>query len=210
MNSMQSKLMIGSALLALGLTSASAITTVAGVNFQDNAFADSVISSTGSYNLVGAPNLQAAVTGSSLTKFALSQVVGSASIQAGFTDNYLVNGAGYDLALFEFGSQSTFSLTVLGTTINYLTSATGFTTVFSGTTVSINVAMIDLTDFGAAANAQFSSILIGMGVGPSVPSLSVVGAMNSAPKIQSVPDAGFTAALLGAAFLGLGLIKRKF
>jgi len=101
------------AMLVVSLPSARAITTVAGINFQDNAFADTVISSSGSYTLVGAGTLASAVTGSGVNKFAYSSSAG-AYIQLGFADNYLVNGTGYDLALFEYGSASTFSLTIGG------------------------------------------------------------------------------------------------
>ena len=207
---MQSKLLIGSVLLALGLVSANAITMVAGINFQDNAFADSVISSSGGYTLTGAATLSGAVTGSSLNKYALSDSTRGASLMLGFTDNFLVNGAGNDLVLFEFGTASTFSVTVLGITHNYLSAATGYTTVFGLTTVGINAAQINLSDFGIADGTQFSSILIGMGVGPSVPSLSVAGALNTAPVgPASLPDAGATITMLGMAFVGLGLLKRK-
>jgi len=51
---------------------------------------------------------------------------------------------------------------------------------------------------------------VGMGIGSSVPSLGVVGALNSAPVSNTVPEAGPTAALLGMTFLSLGLLQRKF
>jgi len=212
---MHFKLLIGTVVSAVGLSSASAITTVAGYSFQDNAFADSVLASSGTYTLAGAASLSAAVTGSSLTKYAFSSSTGAAldgaNIQLGFTDNYLVNGAGFDLALFEYGTASTFAVTIGGITHNYLTSGTGFTTSIGGPTLQVNVAQINLDDFGAASGAQFSSILIGMGILPNLPTLGVVGALNSTPvQTQAVPDAGSTLSMLGAALAGLGLLKRKF
>ena len=207
------KTLIGAALLAGGMTSASATTTVAGINFQDNAFADTVLSSSGIYTLGGATTLQDAVTGSSLTHYAFSFSPG-AYIQAGFSDNYLVNGLGNDLALFEYGVPDTFavSVTVGGVTHSYLSVATGFTGVVDGTTWDVNVAEINLDDFGVAAGAELSSIVIGMdtqGSGGTVPSLGVVGALNSSPVNQSVPDAGSTISLLGMAFLGFGVFRRN-
>ena len=207
------KRLIGVGILAIGLTSAKAITSVAGINFQDNAFADSVISSSGTYTLAGAATLQDAVTGSSLTHFAYSFSSG-AYIQAGFTDNYLVNGAGNDLALFEYGTPDSFgvSLTIGGVTHTYLTVATGFSALFGNLSYGINVTQINLDDFGIAAGTQLSSIVIDMdtesGTG-TVPSLGVIGALNSAATVPSVPDAGSTISLLGMALLGLGALKRK-
>lgn len=198
------------AMLVVSLPSARAITTVAGINFQDNAFADTVISSSGSYTLVGAGTLASAVTGSGVNKFAYSSSAG-AYIQLGFADNYLVNGTGYDLALFEYGSASTFSLTIGGITHTYLSAGTGFTSVINGTTYQINVAEINLDDFSVAVGTQLSSITVGMDNSANgVPTLGVAGALNSALiSGQSVPDAGASISLLGLAILGLGIFKRK-
>jgi hypothetical protein len=211
---MQSKLLIATVLLAFGLLSAKAITTVAGVNFQDNAFADTVISSSGNYTLAGVVSLSplsAAVTSSSLTKYAFDNSPAAGDyIKLGFTDNYLINGAGNDLAIFTIGGPDDLSVTLNSVTKDYTTANTFFTTLIGGTTYKVYEAQIDLNDFNAVVGAQFSSVLIGMGIGPNLPALSVVGALNSAPVNQSVPDAGSTISMLGMAFLGLGLLKRKF
>ena len=208
------KMVITAALLISSVISASAITTVAGISFQDdNAFADTVVSSSGIYALAGAATLPAAVTGSSLGKYAYSFSTG-AYLQMGFTDNYLVNGIGADLALFEIGLPDSFAVTINGTTLDYLSSATGYTGTGVTSGKEINVAEIDLSDFGIALGTQLSSIMIGMDVlgnnGTTEPSLSVAGALNSAPVNQAVPDAGSTISLLGTALLSFGLLKRKF
>jgi hypothetical protein len=210
---MQFKLLIGMMLLALGLASANAIIMDAGINFQNNAFSDTVISSSGNYSFAGAATLSAAVTGSSLTKYAFdnSPAVGD-SIQLGFTDNYLVNGAGNDLVVFTIGLAK-FSVTLNGLTQTYTSQNTFFPTTIGGTSYPVYAAQINLDDFGAAAGAQFSSILIGMGVLPTLPNnmpvLSVVAALNSAPANQMVPEAGPTISMLGVAIAGLGLLNRK-
>ena len=208
--SMQFKAIITTAVLSVfGLSVAKGITMVAGVNFQDNAFADSLISSSGTYTLGGAASLSAAVTGSSLSKFATSATAG-ANLQLGFTDNYLVNGSGFDLALFELGTPSTFAVTIGGVTHNYTSAGTGFTTLIGGTTYAVNEAQINLDDFGVASGAQLSTISIGMDVTPNVPALSVVAALNSAPVTsQMVPDAGSTISMLGLAVVGIGSLRRK-
>ena len=207
------KTLVVAVLLVLGVTSVNAITTVAGINFQDNAFADTVISSSGTYTLNGASTLQAAVTGSSLGKDAFSSLSG-AFIQLGFTDNYLVNGSGIDLVLFDIGLPDTFSVTLNGKTFDYGTSSTGMTGTGANAGQEINVAAIDLSDFGIVAGAQLSSIMIGMDIsgnsGTTLPSLSVAAALNSAAVTPSVPDAGSTFSLLSATLLFCGLLKRKF
>src|SRR5260221_13913755 len=134
------------AMLVVSLPSARAITTVAGINFQDNAFADTVISSSGSYTLVGAGTLASAVTGSGVNKFAYSSSAG-AYIQLGFADNYLVNGTGYDLALFEYGSASTFSLTIGGIKLTYLWARNGFTRVLKWPPYPSNMAANKTVEF---------------------------------------------------------------
>ena len=206
------KASIVAALLVLGVMSARAITTVAGVNFQDNAFADTVISSSGTYTLNGAATLQAAVIGSSLGKDAFSLSSG-AFIQLGFTDNYLVNGPGFDLALFDIGLPDTFAVKINGITLDYLSSSTGMTGTGANAGLTINVAAIDLSDFSIPLGTQLSSIMIGMDIKDSsggVPSLSVAGALNSATVTPSVPDAGSTLSLLSTALLCCGWLRRKF
>ena len=206
------KTLLAAALLAGSLGSASAITTVAGISFQDNAFADTVLASSGSFTFGGAATLQAAVTGPALTKYAFSHDA-TAYIQLGFTDNYLVNGAGNDLALFEYGVADIFgiSLTIGGISHSYQSVATGLNATVDGITYGVNVAQVNLDDFGVGAGAQLTSIVVGMGIdnGGSVPSLGVAGALNSAPQNGTVPDGGATISLLSMACLALGALKRK-
>ena len=200
------KTLICIVVLAFGLSSAKAIMMVAGLTFQDNAFADIVVASSGTYTLAGAGTLQAAVTGSSLNKYAFSSSPG-AYIQLGFTDNSLVNGNGYDLALFDYGNASTFALSIGGIT-KYYKSVTdvGYTSVIDGKSYQINVAKINLDDFGIVAGTKIYDIKIYMNCPTNgVPTFGAAGALNSG----MVPDAGATVAMLGLAFAGLALLKRK-
>lgn len=194
------------AFLFVGLSPASATTTVAGIHFQDNAFADTVLASFGTYTL-GAATLQAAVTGAGLDKYAYSSTPG-AYIELGFTDNFLVNGPGNDLALFEFGMPDSFriSLTLGGISHNYLCARTGLFGAGPLSGNSVTVAQVNLDDFGLAPGTQLSSIVVGMDLvtnNRTTPSLSVVGALNSEP----VPEP--SSVLLLASGLAARFFRRR-
>ena len=114
-------------LFSPGLAHASIV--VGGITFDDNAFADTLISSSGDYTVGGnTSDLTTAVVGSDVDNFAFS-FSPSTYLQLGYTDNVIVNGAGDDVALFELGVPDTFkfSLTIGGVTKEYLTADTGFT-----------------------------------------------------------------------------------
>ena len=187
----ETRILLVAALLFIGLSPASATTTVARINFQDNAFADTVLASFGSYTLGAASTLQAAVTGAGLDKYAYSSTPG-ACIELGFTDNFLVNGPGNDLALFEFGMPDSFriSLTLGGVSHNYLCARTGLFGAGPLSGNSVTVAQVNLDDFGLAPGTQLSSIVVGMDLvsrNGTMPSLSVVGALNSEPVPEPSP-----------------------
>jgi hypothetical protein len=181
--------------------------TIGGINFQDNAFADILISSSGSFTTVGG-TLAQVLTDKDPGTFAFSRDPGS-YVELGFTDNNLVNGPGEDLALFELGVVDTFqvSLTIGGTTRNYGSSFTGETA--GG--FPLNLAKVDLSDFGVADGASLNGVVIGLSFlstgGTTVPSLSLVGAINSSDIVHGVPDGGSTAGLLALAAGALGMTR---
>jgi len=164
---------------------ANATVLVGGYSFDDDAFADYLISSSGSYSTSGG-SLESCVTGANVDTWAGSLDPG-AYLDLGFSDNYLVNGPGNDLALFELGVEATFgvSVTIGGTTLLYDTFDTGY----SGGGYKLNLALVNLDDFGLAAGSLLSHIVIGMdnlGNSDIPPALAVVGALNSIPEPGTV------------------------
>jgi hypothetical protein len=193
--------------------STSGITTVGGINFQDNAFSDTLISSSGNFTSVGG-TLAHVLTDNDPGTYAFSLDSG-AYVQLGFTDNNLINGPGPDLAFFELGAPTDtieLSLTIGGTTINYVT-------VFTGDiigTFPLNVRQVNLDDFGIASGASLNGIVLGLSVQTpagngqtTVPSLSLVAAINSSDRVSDpVPDGGSMAGLCAGTVLGLFGISR--
>jgi len=181
---------------------ASASITVGGYTFDNNAFVDTLISSTGSFTTSGG-SLSDVLTDTDAGTYAFSWTSG-ASVNLGFTDNFLVNGTGMDLVLFETGVPDTFKVTLNGITNNYLTNYTGY----SAGGWDLNAVAINLDDFGIASSATLSSVLLGLdyvGSG-TVPSLSLVGALNSSNSAVPIPAAVW---LLGSGLVGLIGLRKK-
>ncbi|MBD2180467.1 PEP-CTERM sorting domain-containing protein [Planktothrix sp. FACHB-1355] len=209
---MKNLLALCSLLIGLGVANtANAATFVAGYTFDDNAFSDSLLSFSGDYTISGG-SLEQVLTDSDLTTYAFS-FSPDAYVNLGFTDNFLVNGAGDDLVLFELGIPDTFevSLTVGGITNSYTSSNTGF----QAAGYNVNALSINLDDFGVAAGGLLSNVVVGLGIqtiSGTVPSLAVVGALNSAPVggSTSVPEPGSAMAFLAlGAFGATSVLKRK-
>jgi hypothetical protein len=194
---------------------ASAATIVAGTTFDDDAFADVLISSSGS--IVAIPStstLEEVLTDSDLTTYSFF-LEASAYVQMGFTDNVVVNDAGSDIALYELGTTPDsfqVSLTVGGVTRIVDGNYTGFDVTPSGATSPspVNVAMVELSDFGLELGAVVDEIVIGA-VTDGYPTLAVIGALNSAapPPTTHTPEPGPVALFFtGSLIVGVAL-RRK-
>jgi hypothetical protein len=190
--------------LVLGVSTSMAATVIGGITFDDNAFADKVPSYSGSWEAwgpggIGSLTLEEAMTGSNLTTYGTITNNPSAWAVIKFTDNFIKNGAGADLAVFEISGTSNgepVSITINGTTNVYNTLYIGY--------ANASVARIDLSDFGIASGALVNTIQAN-GVAGWDPDYAVFGAINNA----SVP---LPSALLlfAPGLVGLMTLKRKY
>ena len=188
--------------MLLFVSNAGATTSFGGYNFADNAFADTLPASYGSFSTSGGSVAQV-LTDINPGTYAFSWTTG-AYVKLGFTDNWLVNGAGPDLVLFETGTPDWFKVQFNSTTINYQSAYNGYH--YGGW--NSNSVAIDLSDFGIALGAKLNSVWIGLdyAIG-TVPSLSLAAALNSAP-IGQVPEPT-TLLLLGLGIIGLAGLRKK-
>ena len=202
------RLMLNFSLTSLtGITSilfshAANAATIGGLTFDDNAFADALLSSSGTFSTSGAA-VADVLTDNNPGTFAFSNSAG-AFAELGFTDNVAVNLAGNDIALFELGVPDTFNVTINGITKSLLTVDTGL----SAGGFALNVAQLDLSDFGLGTNSVINKLLIGLDtIAPSgtVPSLSLVGALHSASS-TSIPTPALLPGLIG---LGITAIRKR-
>ena len=180
--------------------------TIGGITFDDNAFVDSLTSSSGSWTVSGAATLEDSLIGSDTNSYAFCFGGPSAcSLNLAFTDNTAVNGAGADIAVFELGVPDNFEMKVNGITNTYSTADTGFT----AAGFQLNVGLVDLSDFGIGAGDSVSSIELfsidDNDTGTTI-SFDTIGAINSS---GTVPEPG-SIALFGTGLAGLaGIVRRK-
>lgn len=210
---------IAATLLSIG-SSANAITMVAGQAFEDDAFADVVLSSFGTFGptlLVPTAGFPEDALGSNVDTFAAS-VTGGAFIELGFVDNKIVNLPGVDVGIFELGSLTEpqfFSLSLGGPTAVANTTDTGFDTINGQ---NINFGAFDLSDLGVPVGGTVSNLFVftfcdavAAGIGfctegdQVVSAVAVVAALNSI----SVPEPA-SLILFAAGVLALVLTRRRW
>ena len=195
-------------LLAGVVEQAEATIIVAGIPFDDNAFADVVLGTSGNpdFERIVGPTAfdrvpttaEDALLGSDLASMTI-ELTSSQSVTVGFTDNAVLNDTGYDLIIFEEFSTpegGTVQVEVDGTQRFEAAVSLGMFDVLPGVSNYINVAYIDLSDYGFAPGQTTQYVKI-FG---SNSEFAVFGAFNNIPEPATV-------CLLGLG--GLSLIRRK-
>ena len=211
--------------LALG-SQVTMAATVAGITFDDNAYVDVLLGSSGSYadqgnNVIDTTQLAVALTDTDAATGAWSTDI-NAYVQLGFTDNLMVNGTGADLVLFELGAPGdlavSLKVTVIlnGTAQIFETSPTYYHIDDSGVVtpglgdpddLKVNSVGIDLSTFGILPDATVSDFYVGfdvVGAGSTKPILSLAAALHS--TAVPVPAAVW---LFGSGLLALVGIARR-
>jgi hypothetical protein len=180
-------------------TPATATTTIAGIDFADNAFADAV-STTGPTMTTNGGTVSQVLTDQDVGTFARGAAGTTATFT--FTDNLAVNGAGNDIALFELGYHDSFDVTINGVTLNYASAFTGL--MASG--FNLNVAVLDLSDFGLLTGETLSSLTLAFPGVDTRATPSLVGAINS----SAVPEpATWGMMILGFGAIGAAMRRRQ-
>ncbi|MBK1989842.1 PEP-CTERM sorting domain-containing protein [Sphaerospermopsis aphanizomenoides BCCUSP55] len=188
---------VGSIMLGLGAFAkpASAV-NIAGTEYDDEDFANALLDYSGSFTTPGG-DLQTVVTDQDLTTYAFSFTPG-AFVKLGF-DTPVINASGADIALYDLGIPDTFQVSLDG--VNYLSYEsfdTGYDT--ENPTYDVNVATVDLSDFGLDLNETINEIFIKLdtvSADETVPSLALVAAIRKVPEPSAMfgllATAGFLA-----------------
>ena len=148
--------LLGVVIAASTCIPAQAAVVIGGTTFQDDAFADSIVSFAGTYT-TSTGTLLGSLADKSPETFAFSFTPG-ALIQFSFDHSQLINGPGTDLALFDLFGAGVAPVTIAGVTIAYTSVPVG--TVDLG--VQLNESLIDLSDFGIEAGAVMDRITVAM------------------------------------------------
>lgn len=184
--------------LLLFTTHALADTMIAGYTFHDNAFADKLLAFSGTWrwypgdgtkNIVGTDALlEAQLVGANIDTHAFCITGSKCDLDIAFTDNAIVNGGGADLAVFELGGPDVVRIVIGGISGDYQTSWTGYN--YNGGPIGhlnqINVALINLDDFGISALGSVSTLRAqSLRTDGHSPTYTVFGALTSGPPITA-------------------------
>lgn len=204
------------AIMLLGFsTTATATITVAGITFDDNAFADAILEVVGnpSFERIIGPTAfdrvpttaEDALIGSDLASMTI-EMDASQSVALGFIDNAIINQTGYDLIVFEeFSGPEGGNVQVeMGGVIRMENAVSlGVFEIAPGITNYVNAMYIDLSDYGLAIGQTTQYVKLW----GTASEYAAVGAFNSVDA-EVIPAPG--AVLLGGIGAGLiGWLRRR-
>ncbi len=166
-----------------------AATIVAGMTLEDSAFADQVLTSSGTWTIYGG-SFSAAVTGSDVTtSYYVTSSSATAYADLLFTDNLIQNRTGADLAVFELSGVGSAGQLGCAVTLTINGVKKTYSPVWAQNDVYI--AKINLDDFGVAANATISQIRIwGSTAHPDYAAFAAINNVNL-PEPSSICLLGF-------------------
>lgn len=205
--------------------------TINGIDFDDNAFSDMVISTdyTGGFDSVagyvpegGALDLTESIVGYNLDTWIDYGIAPDGVLpedyvmnptqyfQLGFTDNAIINQSGYDLAIFQQGGDNGVYVSI-DNNFNPENSVVVTSSMSGG--FAMHMCFVDLSDLGVAEGEVIDSISLSTYVSPynsysyGVPEIAGAAALNSVPPIV-VPVPG-TMLLLMSGLIGLVTFRRR-
>lgn len=208
-------------LVILAASSSFSATILHGFTFEDDAFADVLLSDPSGLMVSGAPDAETALTGSDTSSFAYSAVDGS-FITLGFTDNVVLNGPGADLIVFELNiiTAEPIVLTINGFQSAPMAQSSAVATFPPDGTIHFTA--WDLSDFGIAIGASVDTVTL-QGVCTAAVSavhgctedalvasaFLAVGALNSGPAVSPIPLPATGITLFLGLLLLLGLRSKQ-
>ena len=153
-------------LVSLFFQNETSAVVIGGYTFGDNAFPDSATYVSGEVSFRGftptgdlSTDLNTALTGHDLSTGISGQSDGDLgyTVELNFLDNYLFNGDGPDLVVFEFGTVEPFDVAIYNPVLDEWTTYLRVTPVDIG---SINVGEIDFSVWGITSTAQINKVRI--------------------------------------------------
>jgi PEP-CTERM motif len=177
---------------------ASAAVTVGGFTFDDNAFVDVLLNSSGNYTTQTGGSVASVLTDTDVNTWAFSFDTG-AFVDLGFTDNVAINGTGNDIVLFELGVADRWLVTINGISNQCQSVASG----------AVNACAFDLSTFGIANGGSISSLRLSFFNDGTTATTSLVGALNSGPVGGGIPEPASWAMLMtGFGLVGAAMRRR--
>lgn len=195
-------------LAALFFAPVASAATFLGTTFDDDAFADVLLSDASGHTVWNATSAEAALTGANENSTAFNVTIGS-FVTLGFTDNKLINGVGADLAVYELfvDAAEDIYVTIGGVQVVESQTVTGFTNTDG---FDVYVSLFDLSDFGVALGGSVTSVKLQgdcttaacSGPGLASSPFVAIGALNSMPVAPVPLPASLPLILIGLAAIG--------
>lgn len=188
--------------------------SIGGMDFNSDAFADTLLASSGNfwnYNSTGPSDhisgvqLESDITDISAGTWVAGDL-GTESLDLRFGQTTVINGAGNDLAVFLVGDGTRIDVSLIdhsATSIRYFGVDTGYDVVLGSTSYKLEVALIDLDDFGLSAGELMGDLRLEN----FWFSVSMAASLGSTVTAVPVPAAAW---LFGTGLLGLvGVARRR-